>query len=84
MKNTIRDTHKPLVYYLDLQYPFNVYVDQDGGYVVVFPDLPGYMTQVETLDELPEMAEDSRTGWIETEYELGRDIPLPSYRRHHV
>lgn len=70
---------KPLEYYLSLQYPFNVLADPDGGYVVVFPDLPGCMTQAETLDELPAMAEDARMGWIETEYGLGHDIPLPSY-----
>jgi antitoxin HicB len=79
MKNTIGDTRTPLEYYLDLQYPFNVYADPDGGYAVVFPDLPGCMTHADTLDELLEMAEDARTGWIETEYELGHDIPLPSH-----
>jgi antitoxin HicB len=79
MRNTIRDYRQSREHYLNLQYPFSVYADPDGGYVVVFPDLPGCMTQVETLDELPEMAEDARTGWIETEYELGRNIPLPSH-----
>jgi antitoxin HicB len=79
MRNTIKSTRQPLEHYLDLQYPFNVYADPDGGYVVVFPDLPGCMNQADTLDELFEMAEDARTGWIETEYELGHDIPLPSY-----
>jgi antitoxin HicB len=79
MRNTIKSTRQPLEHYLDLQYPFNVNADPDGGYVVVFPDLPGCMTQADTLDELFEMAEDARTGWIETEYELGHDIPLPSY-----
>jgi predicted RNase H-like HicB family nuclease len=69
---------EPLEYYLKLEYPFNALADPDGGYVVVFHDLPGCMTQVENLTELPEMAEDARTGWIETEYEQGHDIPLPS------
>lgn len=72
-------TRKPLEYYIGLQYPFNVHADPDGGYVVVFPDLPGCMTQAEDLEELAPMAEDARTGWIETEYELGHDIPLPSH-----
>lgn len=72
-------TRRPLAEYLAMQYPFNVIADEEGGYVVVYPDLPGCMTQVESLDELPAMAEDARTGWIETEYELGHDIPLPSY-----
>lgn len=70
---------KPLAYYLSLQYSFNVIADpDDGGYVVVFPDLPGCLTQVETLDELPAMVDDARTLWIESEYEQGHDIPLPS------
>lgn len=37
------------------------------------------MTQVESLDDVSAMAEEARTLWIETEYELGHDIPLPSY-----
>ncbi len=68
----------PLGYYLNLRYSLHTLADPDGGYVVVFPDLPGCMTQVETLEELPAMAEGARQGWIETEYERGNDIPLPS------
>jgi predicted RNase H-like HicB family nuclease len=68
---------RPLHDYLAMQYPFTVIADPDGGYVVVFPDLPGCMTQIETLDELPAMAEDARAGWMATEYEQGHAIPLP-------
>lgn len=62
-----------------MQYPFHVIADSDGGYVIVFPDLPGCMTQVESLDEVPAAAEEIRRLWIETEYAEGQDIPLPSY-----
>ena len=72
-------SRRPLAEYLALHYPFNAVADPDGGYVVLFPDLPGCMTQVESLDELPSMAEDARRLWIETEYEAGNDVPLPSY-----
>ncbi len=72
-------TRRPLEEYLALQYPFRVIADPDGGYVIVFPDLPGCMTQVDSPDEIGPMAEDARRGWIETEYEAGEDIPLPSY-----
>lgn len=65
--------------YLDLKYPFHVIASRDSGYVVVYPDLPGCITQADTLAELPEMAEEARRLWIETEYEDGHDIPLPSY-----
>ena len=71
---------KPLEYYLGLEYSFNAIADPDGGYVIVFPDLPGCMTQVESLDEIPYMAEDVRVGWLETVYDADPDnVPLPSY-----
>ena len=74
------NTGRSLEDYLALEYPFNVVADPDGGYVVIFPDLPGCMTQIEDLDELPEMAEDARRGWLEAAYRQGDlEIPLPSY-----
>ncbi|MSQ09478.1 MAG: type II toxin-antitoxin system HicB family antitoxin [Dehalococcoidia bacterium] len=73
----------PLKYYLSLQYPLNVLADPEGGYVAVFPDLPGCMTQGETLEELAQMAADARGGWMATEYERGNDIPLPTYTQEH-
>ncbi len=73
---------KPLEDYLSLQYPFVVHADPDGGYVIVYPDLPGCISQAETLDEIPTMAEDARAGWIETEYGEGRNIPEPSHQEY--
>lgn len=70
---------RPLDEYLDLEYPFNVIADPDGGYVVTFPDLPGCMTVADGPDEIGPMAEDARRAWIETAYDRGVDIPLPSY-----
>lgn len=70
---------KPLSYYLSLDYPMHAVADPDGGYVAVFPDLPGCLTQAESLVELAAMANEARELWIETEYERGHDIPLPSY-----
>jgi antitoxin HicB len=70
---------KPLEEYLALEYPFTVIADPDGGYVVKFPDLLGCLTQFDQLEDLPAMVEDARRLWIETEYEAGHDIPLPSY-----
>ena len=70
---------KPLGYYLSLQYGMNAVADVGGGYVAVFPDLPGCLTQAETMEELVTTANEARELWIETEYERGNDIPLPSY-----
>jgi len=60
-------------------YPFQVIASRDGGYVIVYPDLPGCITQADTLDEIPEMADEARRLWIEAEYEDGHEIPPPSY-----
>ena len=71
---------KPLEHFLQLEYSLNVIADPDGGYVVEFPDLPGCITQGDTLREAFSMAEDARIGWIETEYDRSDgDIPVPSY-----
>lgn len=79
MADMAKNTRKALHDYLAHQYPFNVIADPAGGYVLMYPDLPGCMTQVESLDEVPAAAEEIRSLWLETEYERGRDIPLPSY-----
>ncbi|WP_040667605.1 toxin-antitoxin system HicB family antitoxin [Nitrolancea hollandica] len=70
---------KPLNYYLGLEYPFVVVAHPDGDYVISFPDLPGCMTQVESLAEVGPMAEEARNLWIETAYDHGIAIPPPSY-----
>lgn len=72
-------TRRALEDYLEMQYPFQVIADPDGGYVVVFPDLPGCMTQAETIEEISAMAEDVRRSWISTVYQDGDEVPLPSY-----
>ena len=83
MTATTETERKPLEYYLALDYPFHATADEDGGWVVIFPDLPGCMTQADTMEELAYMAEDARRGWLEVEYELGEPIPLPSYPPEH-
>lgn len=72
-------TRKSLAEYLALEYPFHVIADPDGGYVATFPDLPGCMTQAESLAELATMADDARRNWITTAFDHQMDIPLPSY-----
>jgi antitoxin HicB len=74
-----RASRQTLTEYLALEYPFQVIASRDGGYVITYPDLPGCLTQADSLDEIAEMADEARRLWIEAEYEDGRDIPLPSY-----
>lgn len=59
------------------EYSLNVLADPEGGYVIVYPDLPGCMSQIDTLDELPQVADEIRKLWIETQYFDGDPIPEP-------
>jgi len=72
--NTIR---KDLDFCLNLHYPVTIHADPDGGFVAEIEELPGCMTQAETLSEVFEAIEDARRGWIQVAYENGQDIPLP-------
>ena len=65
--------------YLALQYPISLYPDMDGGYVAEIKDLPGCLTQGTTLEETMNNINEAREIWIETAYEAGDNIPLPSY-----
>jgi antitoxin HicB len=66
-----------LEYYLNLQYPITLYPDPEGGYVAQIKDLPGCLTQGETVEETMANINEARELWIETAYEAGDDIPLP-------
>ena len=67
---------KSLHYYLDLNYPIIIY-EEDSGYTAEIRELPGCLTQGETLQEVKENIRDARELWIETAYENGDNIPLP-------
>lgn len=69
---------QPLEYYLNLQYPVTLYPDREGGYVAQIKDLPGCLTQGETLEETMTNINEARELWMETAYESGDEIPLPS------
>jgi predicted RNase H-like HicB family nuclease len=49
--------------------------EEEGGYTVTVPALPGCVTQGETLDEAIAMARDAITGFIEALVKDGQPIP---------
>jgi predicted RNase H-like HicB family nuclease len=64
---------------LSRNYTFIAKADlEDGGWVVMYPDLPGVMTQAETYEEVAAMAKDALRTWAEAQIEDGRPIPEPS------
>jgi antitoxin HicB len=74
---------KTLQDYLNFNYALRLIPDPDGGYVFEYPDLPGCLGQIDSLDELPEHAEEARRLWLATAYELGKEIPLPGQRENY-
>jgi antitoxin HicB len=70
---------RTLADYLAMNYPFTVYADPSGGYVIRFPDLPGCFTQVDTFDEIGPIAAEIKELWLGTAFDHGHEIPLPSY-----
>ena len=54
---------------------------EGGGFVALVRDLPGCMSDGETIEEAIVNAEDAMRGWIEAMREAGRVIPAPSAGR---
>lgn len=65
----------------ELEYPFTVrpLSDEDGGgYLVEYPDLPGCMSDGETIDEAVTNGADAVRCWVGAMREAGRPVPPPS------
>ena len=73
---TTRD--KSLSFYLNRHYPTTFYPDDDGGFTVIIEDLPGCITQGDTIEEAFEMIAEARELWIESAYDHSDPIPPPS------
>lgn len=64
-----------------LDYPFTtrlLSVEDGGGYLIEFPDLPGCLSDGETIDEAIVNGADAMQCWIAAMKEAGRSIPVPS------
>ncbi|MGB9905360.1 MAG: type II toxin-antitoxin system HicB family antitoxin [Desulfotomaculales bacterium] len=69
--------NKSVEYYLGLPYRTVIYPSPEGGYAVEIPDLPGCVSQGETLQEALAMAEDAKLCWIADALEKGEEVPEP-------
>ncbi len=64
---------------MKLTYPAVFIKDKESGaYAVEVPDLPGCVTGGETLAEAIMMGVDVASGWVLTELEEGRPVPISS------
>jgi antitoxin HicB len=69
-------------------YPFEAYAhivsplsdDDGGGFLIVFPDLPGCMSDGETESEALDNGRDAFESWMSAMRDEGKAIPKPLYR----
>lgn len=47
---------------------------EEGGYIVSFPDLPGCLSEGDTIEEAIHNAEDAKHAWLEAAIEDDIDI----------
>ena len=62
------------------EYPFTIRhlsKEKGGGYLIEFPDLPGCMSDGETIDEAILNGKDAIQAWLHAAKETNRPIPKP-------
>lgn len=62
-----------------LTYPAKIrHLSEDRSYLVEFPDLPGCLTEGNTLEEAKQNAKEALTGYLSSIFERNLRIPDPS------
>jgi antitoxin HicB len=68
---------KDFEYYLSLPYKIVLYPSPEGGYAIEIPELPGCLSQGQTIEEAMLMIEDAKRAWIDIALQDGEFIPEP-------
>ena len=69
---------KTINHYMQLPYKLEIIPDlEEGGYVGLFPELPGCITCADKLEDLIADVMDAKRSWLEAMLEAGMDIPEP-------
>ena len=63
---------------MKIQYPLRIHKAEDGGYWAEFPDLPGCVTEGDTLEETLDNAREALSGWIASKFERNFEVPTAS------
>jgi antitoxin HicB len=66
-----------LEYYLKLPYRIEIIPSPEGGYAAKVVELPGCISQGQTLEEVAVNIEDAKICWLEVALEEGMQIPEP-------
>lgn len=69
---------KTLNEYMSMSYKMEIIEDQDeGGFVISYPDLPGCITCGETIESAMQNAKDAKREWFRAALEEGIEIYEP-------
>ena len=58
--------------------------EEDSCYIAEIPELPGCIADGETPEHALKNVQQVEVEWLETAYEMGRDIPEPKGRLHYA
>lgn len=72
--------NKNIQYYLGLPYRILLYPAEEGGFAIEMPELPGCISQGQTLEEAYEMIRDAQKCWLEVALERDIEIPEPTFK----
>ena len=61
---------------MEFKYTILLEKNEEGGYTVSVPSLPGCVTQGDTWEEAISHAKEAIVGYIETLNDLGKSIPM--------
>jgi antitoxin HicB len=61
-----------------MRYPVRLKAAKEGGYIVIFPDIPEAITQGEDIDDALLHAADALESALEFYFDGQRSVPLPS------
>ena len=65
-------------------YPFTIRKlskEDGGGFLIEFPDLPGCMSDGDTLEETVANGQDALKCWLDAAKKAGREIPKPNSKK---
>jgi predicted RNase H-like HicB family nuclease len=75
-----------MIPHADPRYPFEAYPhvveplteDDGGGFIITFPDLPGCMSDGESIEEAIANGRDAFSAWMSARVDMGKPIPRPT------
>ena len=63
---------------MEYVYPAIFHANDDGSYTIIYPDLPGCISEGKSLGNALYMAQEALNQWIEYLAEKNEELPLPS------